>query len=151
MKKYYTLLLASIFMLSTQVQAQRPQRTPGERHPGSAPAPQAQPTKPAEVMTKEKGGIYVINTTTLTNQRGFRGPTPLTVTIKKGVIQKVEALPNRETPKFFEQVQKNLLPKFEGLKVEKHDEPDCVTGATLSSRAVKENVKQAVDYYNKNK
>lgn len=151
MKKYYTLLFATMLMLSTQVQAQRPQRTPADRHPVGTTAPQAQPTTPAEVMTKEKGGIYVINTTSLTNQRGFRGPTPLSVTIKKGVIQKVEALPNRETPKFFEQVQKNLLPKFEGLKVEKHDEPDCVTGATLSSRAVKENVKQAVEYYNKNK
>ena len=60
---------------------------------------------------------------------------------------------NQETPKYFVPMKKELLPKFEGLKVNKvaTTQIDAVTGATLSSKAVIENVKRGVDYYQKNK
>lgn len=108
-----------------------------------------------QVMYKQADGTYVVNTTSLTpNVKGFKGATPLEVYIKNNKVVKVEALPNRESPKFFDRVKQVLLPKFNGMKVAKAakaQEVDGATGATYSSRAVKENVAAAVAYYKKNK
>lgn len=106
-----------------------------------------------KVMTKEKG-VYIVNTTTLTEDViGYNGTTPLKVYIKDDKIQKVEALPNEETPRFFEMVKSGLLNKWNGMTVAKAAtaEVDGVTGATYSSNAVKENVKRGVEYYQKHK
>lgn len=102
------------------------------------------------VMTKQKGQ-YVVNTTTLCQAKGFKDITPLKVTFNKEVIVKVEALPNKETPSFFDRITKELLPKYELLKISEQDKVDAVSGATMSSRAVKANVKAACDYYKANK
>jgi electron transport complex protein RnfG len=110
-------------------------------------------TKGDGVMTKEKG-VYIVNTTTLAkNVRGYRGTTPLKIYIKKDKIEKVEALKNRETPEYFEEVSHVMLPKWKGMTVKKalSSEVDAVTGATLSSNAVRENVKRGLEYYQKNK
>ncbi|MBQ8657399.1 MAG: FMN-binding protein [Prevotella sp.] len=106
-----------------------------------------------DVMTKEKG-TYIVNTTTLAKDvRGYRGSTPLKIYIKKNKIEKVEALKNHETPDYFEEVEAVLLPKWKGMTVKKAltTEVDGVTGATFSSKAVKENVKRGLEYYQKNK
>lgn len=106
-----------------------------------------------DVLTKENG-VYIVNTTTLAKDvRGYRGSTPLKIYIKKDKIQKVEALKNRETPSYFKQVETGMLSKWNGMTVKKalKTDVDCVTGATLSSRAVKENVKRGLEYYQKNK
>lgn len=110
-------------------------------------------TKGDGVITKENG-VYIINTTTLAkNVRGYRGTTPLKIYIKKNKIEKVEALKNRETPEYFDEVVAAMFPKWKGMTVKKAltTEVDCVTGATLSSRAVQENVKRGLEYYEKNK
>ena len=52
-------------------------------------------------VMQKKGKIYTINTETICNARGYHGNTPVKVTIKKDVIVNVEALSNRETPRFF--------------------------------------------------
>ena len=108
-----------------------------------------------KVMYKQADGTYVVNTTTLgSNIKGFKGATPLEVYIKNNKVVKVEALPNRETPKFYDKVKQGLFLKFNGMKVSKAAKAtsiDGVTGATYTSRAVKENVAAAVDYYKKNK
>ena len=106
-----------------------------------------------ENMTK-KDGVYIVNTTKLgANVQGYNGPTPLNIYIKDDKIQKVEALPNDETPGFFQRVQNELLNKWNGMDVKKAAtaEIDAVTGATYSSNAVKENVKIGVKYYQKHK
>ena len=106
-----------------------------------------------DVLTKENG-VYIVNTTTLAKDvRGYRGSTPLKIYIKKDKIQKVEALKNRETPSYFKQVETGMLSKWNGMTIKKalKTDVDCVTGATLSSRAVKENVKRGLEYYQKNK
>lgn len=106
-----------------------------------------------ENMTK-KDGVYIVNTTKLgADVQGYNGPTPLNIYIKDDKIQKVEALPNEETPGFFQRVQKELLGKWNGMDVKKAAtaEIDAVTGATYSSNAVKENVKIGVNYYQKHK
>jgi len=102
------------------------------------------------VMQKQ-GKVYTINTETLCNARGYHGNTPVKVTVKKDKIVNVEALPNRETPRFFESVKKYMLPKFKDVKFKDYATVDCVSGATISSKAVRENMKAAYEYYTEHK
>ena len=61
--------------------------------------------KDDKVMVKENGA-YVINTTELGKQvDGYVGPTPLKVYIRKNKIEKIEFLPNQETPKYWKAVK----------------------------------------------
>ena len=99
------------------------------------------------VITKENG-MTVINTTELTRDvKGFKGSTPVKIYIKKNKVVKVEALPNQETPRFFDKV-KPLLKYWEGKSVDKaiKDEPDAITGATYSSDAIMKNVQIGLEY-----
>lgn len=105
------------------------------------------------VITKENG-VYIVNTTTLAaNVEGYIGPTPLKIYIKKNKIEKIEALKNQETPKYFAKIKKQLLDKWNGMTVKdaQKAQVDGVTGATISSDAVKENVKRGLEYYQKHK
>lgn len=107
-----------------------------------------------DVMRKQKDGTYVVNTTSLCpNVKGFKGTTPLEVHIKGNKIVKVVALPNHETPRYFNKAKDGLFSKWNGMSVSKAAKTDVdgVTGATFSSRALKANVKAAVDYYKKHK
>lgn len=109
--------------------------------------------KDDKIMVKENG-VYIVNTTELGKQvEGYAGPTPLKVYIKKNKIEKIEFLPNLETPKYWNAVKKVLQNAWDGMKVSevKTTQVDGRTGATLSSDAVKDNVKLAVEYYEKNK
>ena len=116
----------------------------------------AAPKGDDEVMTKEDG-MYVVNTTTLGKKvTGYVSTTPLKIYIKGNKIQRIEALPNRETPKYFLRVKKELLTRWDGKSVKKvlgelNPETDAVTGATMSSNAVVENVKRGLQYYQKHK
>ena len=105
------------------------------------------------VISKENG-MYVVNTTTLAaDVEGYLGTTPLKIYIKKNKIQKIEALRNQETPKYFAKIKNQLLDKWNGMTVKEAQKAqvDGVTGATFSSNAVKENVKRGLDYYQKHK
>ncbi len=106
-----------------------------------------------QVITRE-GKTAVVNTTSLTKSvKGYNGTTPLKIYITNNKIEKIEALPNKETPKYFVKVKKQMLDKWNGLTVNKaiKAKVDGVTGATLSSDAVKKNVAQGLQYYKKNK
>ena len=108
----------------------------------------------SEVMTKEADGTYIINTTMLCKDvKGFRGNTPLSIYIKKGKIVEIKPLANQETPNYFNKVKQGLLNKWYGMKASKAAtaQVDGVTGATFSSKAVKENVKRGIAYYQKHK
>ena len=105
-----------------------------------------------DVITKEKG-TTIINTTTLAQDvEGYAGPTPLKIYIKNKKIEKIEALKNVETPKYFAVIKRDLLGRWNGLTVKKaaQQEVDVITGATYSSEAVIENVRRGLEYYNKN-
>ena len=108
-----------------------------------------------EVMRKEKDGTYVVNTTTLAKDvEGYAGPTPVEVYIKKNKIVKVVPLKTMDGPKYVAKVKKGMLPKYEGMKIEKKKplpQVDGVTGATFTSDAVKENINRAIEYYQKHK
>lgn len=106
-----------------------------------------------DIMTK-KNGVYIVNTTKLgADVQGYNGPTPLNIYIKDDKIQKIEALPNDETPGFFARVQESLLSKWNGMTVKQAASAnvDAISGATYSSNAVKENVRLGVNYYQKHK
>ena len=106
-----------------------------------------------EVMTKEDG-MYVVNTTTLGKDViGYASTVPLKVYIKKNKVEKVEALKNQESPKYFAKVKKALLNKWDGLKVKEAAslQVDGVTGATFSSEALIKNVQLGLEYYQSHK
>lgn len=101
-----------------------------------------------DVLTKE-GNATVVNTTTLGKSfKGFRGPTPLKIYIQNNKITKIVPLKNMETPNYFQKAEK-LLKKYEGVSVKKASKMnvDGVTGATFSSKALKNNVKAGAKYY----
>ena len=101
------------------------------------------------IMTKEKD-VTVINTTSLaTDIEGYVGCTPVKVYIKGGKVLRVEALENEETPKYFEMVEKGLMKKWNGMPVKTAEKckVEVVTGATVSSEAVIENVRRGISYY----
>ncbi len=102
-------------------------------------------------VMQKSGKVYTINTETICNARGYHGTTPVKVTVKKDKIVNVEALPNRETPRFFENVKKYMLPRFKDVKFKDYATVDCVSGATISSKCVRENMKAAFDYYTEHK
>lgn len=105
-----------------------------------------------DVISKEDG-LTVINTTSLSEDvEGYAGTTPLKIYIKKDKIERIEALRNVETPKYFALIKRDLLSKWNGLTVKKAvaQQVDVVTGATYSSEAVIENVRRGLDYYQKN-
>ena len=108
-----------------------------------------------DVMTKQSDGTYVVNTTTLCQARGYQSTTPVEVYIKSGKVVMIVPLKNTETPGYFKKAVKGLLGLFEGLKVSKAQEltkvakVDGCTGATMSTKALQQNIKAALEYYKK--
>ena len=94
---------------------------------------------------KAPADTLVVNTTELCKEViGYDGPTPLKITVVNGVVASVEALPNTETPRFFDRVvASGLLNAVVGKKVSEAVEMplDAVTGATFSSEAVIQNLR----------
>lgn len=99
----------------------------------------------ARTAKKVQHDTLVVNTTELCKDViGYDGPTPLKITVVDGVVASVEALPNTETPRFFERVlASGLLESVVGKKPADAAEIqlDAVTGATYSSQAVIENLR----------
>lgn len=107
--------------------------------------------KKPKAMRRTNDGTYIVTTGKIgKNIKGYAGQTPVKVYIKNDAVVKVEALPNEETAGI---VREKLHVKWNGMKVGKivRSDVDGVSGATYSSKAVKENVKCAVKYYLDNK
>ena len=94
---------------------------------------------------KAQADTLVVNTTELCKDIiGYDGPTPVKITIVDGVVASVEALPNVETPRFFDLVRAGgLLDAVVGkTPAEAAEMPlDAVSGATFSSNAVIANLR----------
>jgi electron transport complex protein RnfG len=105
------------------------------------------------VITKENG-MTVVNTTTLSkNVIGYVGTTPLKIYIQKDKIVRVEMLKNQETPKYNAMIKRKLIPAWNDMKLKDAEKQnvDGVTGATITSDAVKKNVQLGLEYYKKHK
>lgn len=110
-----------------------------------------------DIMKKTADGTYIVNSTALCKAKGYAGTTPVEVHIKGDKVVKVVALPNKEGKGYFARVEKNLAKKMDGQKVAKakklatQSKVDGCTGATYSTKAVQQNIKAALDYYQKHK
>ena len=108
---------------------------------GRAGSPRTAVKAPADTL--------VINTTDLCKDViGYDGPTPLVIKVVGGVVASVEALPNTESPSYFERVIKGgLLKAVVGKKVSEAAKMplDAVSGATYSSEAVIENLRTGLN------
>ena len=93
----------------------------------------------------KKPKSFVVNTEKLGKEvMGFAGNTPVEITVTDGVIEKVVALPNQETPDYFKKVQDSpIFTKLLGKTPQEASEIqlDAVSGATFSSKAVIENLR----------
>jgi uncharacterized protein with FMN-binding domain len=102
----------------------------------------AQGSRPAR---KAVADTLIVNTTDLCKDViGYDGPTPLKITVVKGIVTSVEALPNTESPSYFDRVlQSGLLKAVVGkTPADAVKMPlDAVSGATYSSEAVIENLR----------
>lgn len=101
-------------------------------------------------LIKNPDGSTTINTTSLKAAEGCFGPTPLIIHIdSNGVVSKIEALPNDETPEYWEKAVKGLSKVFKGESAReiKEMKVDAVSGATYSSEGYISNVKAGVDCY----
>lgn len=108
---------------------------------------------PSKSAIKKKGNTYVVNTTTVTKKvHGYAGPTPLKIYIANNKVTRIEALPNQESPQFFERAR-SLLDKFVGKTVSEAAtmRVDGVSGATYSSQSLIKTVKGGLKYYQENK
>ena len=88
---------------------------------------------------------FVIDTKELGKEvLGYAGTTPVEITVTDGRIEKIEALPNAETPSFFQKVKDSeLFTALNGKTIEEASKVqlDAVSGATFSSKAVIENIR----------
>jgi uncharacterized protein with FMN-binding domain len=91
-----------------------------------------------------KSKTVVVNTTKSGKAvMGFAGTTPVEITVTDGKVEKVVALPNKETPEYFQKVLDSpIFTKLLGKTVQEASQVqlDAVSGATFSSKAVIENI-----------
>ena len=78
---------------------------------------------------------------------GYNGTTPLNITVKNGVIENIEVLPNQESPGYLKRAQDKVLPQYIGKTVAeaKKLKPDIATGATYTSEALIKNIQMGLD------
>jgi len=78
---------------------------------------------------------------------GYNGTTPLNITVKNGVIEDIEVLPNQESPSYLKRAKDKVLPQYIGKTVAeaKKLEADVATGATYTSKALIQNIQMGLD------
>ncbi len=95
-----------------------------------------------------------VNTTELgASIIGFNGATPVEISICKGTITKIKALPNQESPRYLQEVlSSGLLDKLVGktVKEAKETQLDAVSGATYTSSALIENIQLGLEQVKEN-
>ena len=104
-------------------------------------------------VKKNQDGTVSIDTSTLKTVEGCFGPTPLVISLdSKGLVSSIEALPNDETPSYWQAVLDGLVNAFIGLPAKDVPalEVDAVSGATYSSEGFISNVKAGIGYYLEN-
>ena len=98
------------------------------------------------------GAITVFTELLAKDVQGYAGQVPLRITISgTGIVTAIEALPNSESPDFFNKAAA-LFARWQGKGIDEamNEEVDAVSGATFSSRAIIENVKRGLAYAKKN-
>lgn len=129
------LVMSFCFITDSNAQERKGKKSSGDRQTES-------------VITKKADGSIIVNTSKLKiDIKGFNGPTPIEMTVKKGKIISVKALPNQETPAYFRKLlDSGFMNSWNGMSLKEAEtlDVDAVSGATFSSKSIKENVKAAV-------
>lgn len=102
-----------------------------------------------DTITVNQDGTIVIHSANLPNTiSGYAGPVPLDIYVADGKITDIKALPNAESPSFFNRAA-TLFKSWIGKTPEEAAaiKVDGVTGATYSSAAIINNVKVSLNYY----
>lgn len=78
---------------------------------------------------------------------GYNGPTPLNIHIVNGRIERIEALPNQETPQYLKRATAKVFPQYEGKTVAEARalKADIATGATYTSEALIKNIQLGLE------
>ena len=109
---------------------------------------QEEEDKVETIVSTDEG--VIINTTEIGKDIiGYGGPTPVEITISDGVITKIKALPNRETPEFYGAVRNSdLLETLDGKTIAEAMATPIhgVSGATYSSNAIIANIHAGIEY-----
>ena len=107
---------------------------------------------PTDTVRALADGSMVISTEPLARDvKGYAGEVPLEITVKDGKVAAIKALPNSETPDFFNRAAKGLLGAWNGKTLDEASQMqiDAVTGATYSSKAIIGNVKRGLQFAQK--
>ena len=101
-----------------------------------------------KTATKKAATTQVIYTGDIASKViGYNGTTPLNITVKNGVIENIEVLPNQESPAYLKRAKDKVLPQYIGKTVAeaKKLKPDIATGATSTSEALIQNIQVGLD------
>ena len=101
-----------------------------------------------KATTKKANSTQVIYTGDIANKViGYNGTTPLNITVKNGVIENIEVLPNQESPGYLKRAKDKVLPQYIGKTVAeaKKLDADIATGATYTSKAIIQNIQMGLD------
>ena len=101
-----------------------------------------------KTTAKKANTTQVIFTGDIANKViGYNGTTPLNITIKNGVIENIEVLPNQESPGYLKRAKDKVLPQYTGKTVAeaKKLDADIATGATYTSKAIIKNIQMGLD------
>jgi len=140
------LCLITCFLVLAVAAINRDGRVAGYELGKKPAADAATATTAVDSITVTGDGTTVVNTTGIgADIKGYAGAVPLEIRIKDGKIQQVKALPNNETPDFFEAAAE-ILAAWDGLSPEEAlaKKVDAVSGATFSSRAIISNVERGL-------
>ena len=97
---------------------------------------------------KKANTTQVIYTGDIANKViGYNSTTPLNITVKNGVIEDIEVLPNQESPGYLKRAKDKVLPQYIGKTVAeaKKLDADIATGATYTSEAIIKNIQMGLD------
>ena len=101
-----------------------------------------------KATSKKAATSQVIYTGDIANKViGYNGTTPLNITVKNGVIENIEVLPNQESPGYLKRAKDKVLPQYIGKTVAeaKKLNADIATGATYTSKAIIQNIQMGLD------
>ena len=101
-----------------------------------------------KTTAKKANTTQVIFTGDIANKViGYNGTTPLNITVKNGVIENIEVLPNQESPGYLKRAKDKVLPQYIGKTVAeaKKLDADIATGATYTSKAIIKNIQMGLD------
>lgn len=105
-------------------------------------------TKKKATTKSANNSTQVIYTGDIANKViGYNGTTPLNITVKNGVIENIEVLPNQESPGYLKRAKEKVLPQYVGKSVSeaKKLKADIATGATYTSEALIKNIQMGLD------